>query len=106
MCIRDRLITSKPPEFGIDSDDEDFPGIPRVSVKDDAVPFVGQGRHVMHGYITGADSHLIPGQPCLVVNSKGELVAHGTPLTTHLEMAFLRKGIAVKVREGAMKNPN
>ena len=101
-----QLITSKPPEFGIDSDDEDFPGIPRVSVKDDAVPFVGQGRNVMHGYIIGADPHLIPGQPCLVVNSKGELVAHGTPLTSHLEMAFLRKGIAVKVREGAMKNPN
>ena len=79
MCIRDRCIV------------------------DDAIPFVGKGRNVMHGYISGADSHIIPGQPCLVVDSKGTLVAHGTPLTNHLEMQFLRKGIAVKVRDGAIK---
>ena len=60
----------------------------------------------MHGYISGADPHLVPGQPCLVVNSEGGLVAHGTPLTSHLEMAFLAKGVAVKVREGAMKQSN
>jgi archaeosine-15-forming tRNA-guanine transglycosylase len=38
-----------------------------------------------------------------VINSNGVLVAHGTPITTHLEMAFFRKGVAVKVRDGAMK---
>ena len=54
----------------------------------------------MHGYILGADSHLIPGQPCLVVDSGGRLIAHGTPITTHFEMASLRKGVAVRVREG------
>lgn len=64
---------------------------------------LGTGRNVMHGYISGADSHLTPGQPCLVIDSTGALVAHGTPITTHLEMSFLRKGVAVKVREGAMK---
>ena len=71
-----------------------------MCIVDDAIPFVGKGRNVMHGYISGADSHIIPGQPCLVVDSKGTLVAHGTPLTNHLEMQFLRKGIAVKVRMG------
>tara|TARA_B100000686_G_C16778630_1_gene970266 strand:+ start:45 stop:2177 length:2133 start_codon:yes stop_codon:yes gene_type:complete len=92
------------PEFGQDSRDEDFPGIPRVRIIDDAVPFVGKGRNVMHGYISGADPHLVPGQPCLVVTSEGDLVAHGTPLTSHFEMAFLGKGVAVKVREGALKH--
>ena len=101
--IANGLNTSPVPDFGSSEDDSDFPGIPRVCIIDDAVPFVGKGRNVMHGYISGADSHLTPGQPCIVVDSTGALVAHGTPVTTHLEMSFLRKGVAVKVREGAMK---
>ncbi|RAH06843.1 MAG: tRNA guanosine(15) transglycosylase TgtA [Methanobacteriota archaeon] len=88
------------PRFGSPEPEEEFPGIPRVCIHDDAVPFVGKGRNVMHGYILGADSHLIPGQPCLVVDSGGRLIAHGTPITTHFEMASLRKGVAVRVREG------
>ena len=99
------LSKAPPPVFGSDPVMEDFPGAPRVCIVDDAVPFVGQGRNVMHGYISGADPHLIPGQPCLVVNSQGELVAHGTPVTSHFEMAFLSKGVAIKVRDGAMKKP-
>jgi len=101
--IANDLNTSPIPEFGLEDADSDFPGIPRVCIIDDAVPFVGKGRNVMHGYISGADSHLVPGQPCIVINSNGVLVAHGTPITTHLEMAFFRKGVAVKVRDGAMK---
>lgn len=101
--IANGLNTSPVPDFGSSEEDSDFPGIPRVCIIDDAVPFVGKGRNVMHGYISGADSHLIPGQPCIVVDSTGALVAHGTPITTHLEMSYLRKGVAVKVREGAMK---
>ena len=101
--IANDLNTSPVPEFGSSEEDSDFPGIPRVCIIDDAVPFVGKGRNVMHGYISGADSHLAPGQPCIVIDSTGTLVAHGTPLTTHLEMSYLRKGVAVKIREGAMK---
>jgi 7-cyano-7-deazaguanine tRNA-ribosyltransferase len=101
--IANELNPSPVPEFGSGEEDSDFPGIPRVCIIDDAVPFVGKGRNVMHGYISGADSHLTPGQPCIVVDSNGVLVAHGTPITTHLEMSFLRKGVAVKIREGAMK---
>ncbi len=101
--IANGLNHSPVPEFGSSGEDSDFPGIPRVCIIDDAVPFVGKGRNVMHGYISGADSHLTPGQPCIVIDSTGALVAHGTPITTHLEMSYLRKGVAVKVREGAMK---
>jgi archaeosine-15-forming tRNA-guanine transglycosylase len=101
--IANELNSSPIPEFGSSEEDSAFPGIPRVCIIDDAVPFVGKGRNVMHGYISGADSHLTPGQPCIVIDSNGALVAHGTPITTHLEMSSLRKGVAVKVREGAMK---
>ncbi|MCH1591948.1 MAG: tRNA guanosine(15) transglycosylase TgtA, partial [Candidatus Thalassarchaeaceae archaeon] len=54
------LNTTAIPDFGMEEEDSDFPGIPRVCIIDDAVPFVGKGRNVMHGYISGADSHLIP----------------------------------------------
>ena len=81
----------------------DHPGTPRVRLLEDAKPFVGRGRNVMHGYILGADPHLIPGQPCLVVDDEGALVAHGTAVTTPREMARLSKGVEVRVREGALR---
>jgi 7-cyano-7-deazaguanine tRNA-ribosyltransferase len=100
------LSPEKPIHFGVDyeGDELDHPGIAKVMIVDDAIPFVGQGKNVMQGYVLGADPHLIPGQPCLVVDSNGELVAHGIPMTTAREMAFLTKGIAVRVRDGALKN--
>jgi len=65
---------------------------------------VGLGRNVIQGFVLGADAHLIVGQPCLVVDSHGNLVAHGTANATADDMAFFTKGIAVKVRDGAMKD--
>lgn len=88
---------------GVTASESDHPGIPRVLLLDDAIPFVGQGRNVIHGFVLGADAHLIIGQPCLVVDSRGNLVAHGTANATADDMAFMNKGIAVKVRDGAMK---
>ena len=38
-----------------------------------------------------------------VVDSLGNLVDHGTALTTSTEMRVLKKGIAVKIRGGALK---
>ena len=95
---------SQVPKFNQDLDNSEFLGIPKVCIIDDAMPFVGIGRNVMQGYVLGADSHIIPGQPCLVVNSKGSLVAHGIALTTSREMEVLKKGVAVKVRDGALKD--
>jgi archaeosine-15-forming tRNA-guanine transglycosylase len=39
-----------------------------------------------------------------VVDGNGGLVAHGTAVTTALEMAHLKKGIAVRVRDGALRD--
>ena len=101
------LLTPSPPlEFGeeFDGEEVDHPGIARVLLRDDAIPFVGVGRNVMQGYVIGADPHLTSGQPCLVVDSEGDLVAHGIAVTGAREMAFLTKGIAVRVRDGALKD--
>ena len=99
------LNPSPPARFGELADEvSDHPGVPRVWLLDDAIPFVGRGRNVMHGYVLGADLHLTPGQPCLVVDGNGSLVAHGTALSTAREMAHLKKGVAVRVREGALRD--
>jgi predicted RNA-binding protein (TIGR00451 family) len=99
------LYPGTPDLFGEEdlSEEEDHPGIPRVMISEDAIPFVGDGRNVMHGYILGADSHTTPGQPCVVVSQEGELIAHGVPTSTSLEMTAFKKGIAVKVRDGCLK---
>jgi len=98
------LNPGPPSRFDEPADDSsDHPGIPRVWLLDDAIPFVGRGRNVMQGYVLGADPHLIPGQPCLVVDGDGGLIAHGTAMATAREMTHLKKGIAVRVREGALR---
>ena len=78
------------------------PGIARVTIHSDAIPFVGAGRNVMHGFVIGADEWITVGQPCLVVDENGTLVAHGNSNSTMHEMSVLRKGVAVRVREGAL----
>ena len=99
-----RLCDNRSPiSFDTNTTDSEFLGLPKVCINDDAIPFVGIGRNVMHGYILGADDHLIPGQPCLIVDSKGNLIAHGIPITTSREMKFFKKGIAIKVKEGNLK---
>jgi len=99
-------LNPKPPstfQQGTISSESNHPGLPRVLLMDDAIPFVGKGRNVIHGFVLGADPHLIVGQPCLVVSAKGELIAHGVANATADDMAFFDKGIAVKVRDGALK---
>jgi len=75
-------------------------GPPVVTVPDDAVPFVGAGRNVIHGFLTGVEGTLVPGRTCLVVDPSGGLVAHGVARCTSREAMAFRKGIAVRVRGG------
>ena len=81
---------------------QSHPGIARVTIHSDAIPFVGAGRNVMHGFVIGADEWITVGQPCLIVDENGKLIAHGNSNSTMHEMSALRKGVAVRVREGAL----
>ena len=71
-----------------------------LTVIEDAVPFVGAGRNVMHGFILAASEHLRPGVSCLVLDPEGALVAHGVAQCTAEEAMAMQKGIAVRVRGG------
>ena len=75
-------------------------GLPEVISIDDAVPFLRAGRNVMHGFIAGTRNDVRIGLPALIVDSSGDLVAHGIPTSTAEEMGRFRKGIAVRVRGG------
>ena len=57
----------------------------------------------MHGFIEHADSWLTVGQPCIVMDLEGNFVAHGTSNSTSEEMAVLKKGVAVRIREGILE---
>lgn len=71
-----------------------------LTVVEDAVPFVGAGRNVMHGFILEASASLRPGSPCLVLGPDGALIAHGVAQCTQQEATAMEKGIAVRVRGG------
>ncbi len=79
------------------------PGL-RVIVNTDSAEFNRQGRNVFCGFVLDADPGIVPGDEVLVVDEKDELCAIGQAMMTRTEMLAFRKGIAVKVREGA-KNP-
>ena len=71
-----------------------------VTVVEDAVPFVGAGRNVMHGFILHASAQVRPGITCLVLGPTGDLIAHGVAQCTSEEALAMQKGIAVRVRGG------
>ena len=75
-------------------------GLAWVVVNDDAEPFVRQGRNVFHGFILACDSWVSPGDTCLLVNLKGELLGHGISQCTPADMQHFQKGVAVKTRGG------
>ena len=73
-----------------------------LTVVQDAVPFVGAGRNVMHGFILEASDRLRPGSTCLVLAPDGALIAHGVAQCTAREAMAMQKGIAVRVRGGLL----
>ena len=96
-------LRKKPVPDGFNSEDLSLhpgEGPAWVVVDSDAEPFVQEGRNVMHGFVTGCDSWIRPGESVLVVNSTGKLLAIGRSQSTSKELETFTKGIAIKVRDG------
>ncbi len=72
----------------------------RVTVSDDAVPFVQMGKTVFAKYVTAADPEIRPAEEVLVVDSRDRLLASGRALLSGCEMTAFRAGGAVAVRRG------
>ena len=75
-------------------------GLAVVIVECDAEPFVRKGRNVFHGFTVASDPWLRPGEACLICNTDGELIGHGVSQSTASELATMKKGVAIKTREG------
>lgn len=73
-------------------------GPARVTISEDAVPFVKKGRNVIHGFIEECDEDLSPDEPCLVLNPQGEIIAHGVSRISSSDASSIRRGIAVRIK--------
>jgi 7-cyano-7-deazaguanine tRNA-ribosyltransferase len=73
----------------------------RVSVNDDAVPFVSEGRNVFCQFVTSVDEELVPMDEVIVTDKNDKVIATGRALLIKSEIESFKKGIAVKVRSGA-----
>ena len=72
----------------------------RVSVSDDAVPFVSIGKTVFAKCVVAADPEIRPAEEVLVVDQRDRLLASGRALLSGGEMLAFRAGGAVAVRRG------
>lgn len=71
----------------------------RVIIKDEAIPFVKQGKSVFTKFVENCDPDLRPFDECLIVDKKDELLAVGRCLLNREEMLSFTSGQAVKIRE-------
>lgn len=72
----------------------------RVTVNDDAAPFVAQGKTVFAKHVVAADPEIRPAEEVLVVDCRDRLLASGKALLSGEEMLKFEVGKAVQVRRG------
>ena len=71
----------------------------RVIVKDEAVPFILDGKSVFTRFVEDCDVDLRPMDECLIVDRKDKLIAVGRCLLNREEMLSFKYGQAAKIRE-------
>ena len=85
----DRIVSAVPAPFM------------RVTVSDDAVPFVSEGRNVFCQFVTGCDEELRPMEETIVTDGNDKVIATGRMMLVAEEIRSFKKGVAVKVRSGS-----
>lgn len=71
----------------------------RVFVKDEAIPFIAEGKSVFCKFVMDCDDRLRPFDECLIVDKNDDLIAVGQCLLNREEMLSFERGVAVKTRE-------
>jgi 7-cyano-7-deazaguanine tRNA-ribosyltransferase len=69
----------------------------RVTVQEDAVPFVSSGRSLFARFAGPADPALVPGSGAMLVDANDALLGVGRLLLAPHELPRLRRGVAVRV---------
>jgi len=75
----------------------------RVTILDEVIPFIEDGKNAMAKHVTNADPAIQAGDEVLVTGSDGALLATGTAMLSGTEMRAFEYGVAVNVRKGRMK---
>ncbi|MCY3411354.1 MAG: pseudouridine synthase [Candidatus Heimdallarchaeota archaeon] len=70
----------------------------RVYIKDEAVPFVSQGKSAYCKHVVKVDDHIYPELEVFVCSLEGELCGVGTAVQPGYAMMELDSGIAVKIK--------
>jgi tRNA-guanine transglycosylase, archaeosine-15-forming len=73
----------------------------RVSVMEDAVPFVSEGRNVFAQFVLSCDPSVVPMDEVIVTDPSDKPIATGRAMLVENEIRSFKKGIAVKVRSGS-----
>ncbi len=76
----------------------------RVVIRDDVAEFVAQGKNTFAKHVVAADPAIRAGDDVLVVSGNDRLIACGSASLSGAGMLAFNYGVAVKVRQGSVKN--
>lgn len=72
----------------------------RVTVNDDSIPYVTQGRNAFCQFVISCDSGLRPMDEVIVTDRNDNVLATGRAMMTQKEMKSFSRGVAVRIRSG------
>jgi len=75
-----------------------------VKVSDDVSSFVARGKSVFAKHIVAADDEIRPKEEVVVLDEEGRVLAVGRAVLSGREMKMFKRGVAVQVRSGIMKD--
>jgi predicted RNA-binding protein (TIGR00451 family) len=75
-----------------------------VTLIDEVVEFVEQGKNLFAKHVVEADEEIRPGQEVVVIDSKRNVIAVGKAQLNKEEMLAFKVGVAVKVRRGRSRH--
>ncbi|MEM0214820.1 MAG: PUA domain-containing protein [Archaeoglobaceae archaeon] len=76
-----------------------FPKL-RVVVLNEVSEFIAEGKSVFAKHVVAVDDRIRANDEVLIVNERDDLLATGKALLSAFEMLELKKGVAVKTRQG------
>jgi uncharacterized protein with predicted RNA binding PUA domain len=74
-----------------------------VTVRDDVSEFIAEGGDVFAAHVVKVNDEIRPKDEVVVINDKGEVLAVGRAVLSSEEMKAFKKGVAVKVRRGCLR---
>ena len=74
-----------------------------VTIRDDVSEFIAQGGDVFAAHVIKVNDAIRPKDEVVVVNNEDEVLAVGRAVLSSEEMKAFKKGVAVKVRRGFIR---